>query len=855
MTTNSTARSGGATTVESRTDTYSIDDIVKDVQLIPYIREAVVEFYATKLKPNTRIYAFFDGQPVSEFCRDIGFQLTAANAATATQLVEYGSPLITDANGEFRGEFKIPAGRFFVGEKKLVLSDDQNLSGDPDMESTRAEAVYFAGGLDITKQSVTLNVITPSFETSQIAETPINTPPTSRPVVVPTPVPEAPTDLCAGPVLSPACRCARSGGAWCADPVAQSFIVDNDMFISGLDIYFKQVDMLSDRIFVEIRNMVNGYPGATVLAVKYYTPDQIQPFISDDSTTAFRVSFDTPVFVEGNNQYCFVVGGASPNTRLWFARLGEEVVNIPGKIVEVPATTEVSFRSLNGTTWNAEQFEQIKYKLYRAKFQPGEMKIVFENDHSQDGWDLPDNPFQTQSGQTRVRVYHKNHGLTAGDRVSISLFDLEPFLIRYSDFVPQIGQTIHTSTGRGIITNITSTAVANEYRITVKNMSGIMTAGQTYTCDAMTRSVRDLFLASSMNSRKALSITLNQCYGQVLENSYGVRFPDGTIAGIPVSEFNTEYTSGSLGHSVIEVDSQDTFIINMQTPANRTGRFGGSFIRIYGCNEKYDVFNVSGAYLPYRSSESWKLEGIGHGDIGSIFESANYQRQPALQFQTQEDRFLGQPYKIASEANEQIQLGTDRSIEVTGTFGTTSEFSSPVINLDSFSITTISNRVEMMDREALRSIPVGEPTWVAEEDMVNGTESYKYVTRTVNLAAPANDIHIYLDVYKDLQADFDVYIKRVSVHESNSIEQLPWMKVTGLMKNRSSTDLTDFIEYHIIASEHIVPYSDDGNDYPGWLDGNGEPEPFTAFKVKLVGKTRNSAKPPLFRALRIIAVT
>jgi hypothetical protein len=34
------------TTVDSRTDTYTINDVVKDVQIIPYIRSRTVEFYA-----------------------------------------------------------------------------------------------------------------------------------------------------------------------------------------------------------------------------------------------------------------------------------------------------------------------------------------------------------------------------------------------------------------------------------------------------------------------------------------------------------------------------------------------------------------------------------------------------------------------------------------------------------------------------------------------------------------------------------------------------------------------------------------------------------------------------------------
>lgn len=855
------ARTGTATTVESRVDTYNIDDIVKDVQIVPFIRTRDVEFYATKMKPNTRVYAFFDGTPVSEFCRDIGFQLSSANAATASQLVEFGSPLITDANGELRGVFRIPGGRFFTGEKAFVLSDDPGLTGDEDMETTSSSAVYFAGGLDVTKQDVSLNIITPSFQTSQISETQTsNETNTSRETttVVSNDPPQF-QDECGGAfsrfeMFNSMCGCARNpGNRLCGDPVAQAFIADNEMFVTGLDLFFRQVDVYSDRIFVELRTMVNGYPGPTRLAVKNYTPDQIQPFCSEDSTTPFVVNFDTPVFIEGNTQYCFVVGGYSPNTRIWVARLGDEVVNMPGKIVETPATTEVSFRSLNGSTWNAEQFEQIKFNLRQANFQAGTMNLVFENEHLEEVFNLENNPFQTQVAQTRVRVFHKNHGFTVADRVSLSLFENVPFLIEMADFVPQIGQKMHTTTGAGTIKDIKSHSVANQYYVTLTNVSGIMTAGQTYTCDALVKGVRDWYIVSSMNTQKPASYTLNQCTGTVVQNSYGTKYPLGTIGGIPVSEFNNEHATSSLGHSIVEVDSMDSYIINVQTPATETGRFGGTQIIAYNGNEKYDVFNVSGAYIPYRSSESWNMTGIGHGETGGIFEASNYQAQPAIAFQTQEDKFLGQPYKIASKVNEQIMLSGGRSITVAGTF-TNSANSSPVVNLDTFSVTTISNRVEWQNQGLLENTPTGEATYVPEQDIVNGTEKYKYVTKTVNLAQPANDIHIYVDAYKDLNADFDIYIKRMTQHDSGSIEQQPWMKVTGLVKNRSSVDLSDFIEYHVIASEHIVPYIEDGESYPGWTDGV-EPDPFVSFKVKLVGKSRNSAKPPLFRALRIIAVT
>lgn len=873
--TKTSTRTGTVTTVESRTDSYSIDDIVKDVQIIPFIRSKRVEFYVTKLKPFTRVYAFFDGQNVSAFCRDIGFQLSSNNASTATQLVEYGSPLITDANGELRGEFLIPGGRFFTGDRKFVLTDDSTFSGDPDLETTRAEAMYFAGGLDVTKQDVTLNIVTPEFKQSQVTETTTSTSSdTSRetttditappPGPVIDPPPPAPPALClpTGTGIFPdnrvantsieaeSCRCALGRRSWeCNDPIAQGFLVEEDMFISSVDVYFKTVDIVSDRIFVDIRTMVNGYPGPTKLVTKEFTPDQIAPFCSEDSTVPFKVEFSVPVYVEKNNQYCIVVGGASPNTRVWVAHLGQEVVNMPGKIVETPPTGQVSFRSLNGSTWNAEQFEQVKFKLYRANFEAGEMSLTFENDHSDDVWVLEENPLQFQSGSTKIRVFQKNHGLTPGDRVSLSLFDSEPFRIKYSDFVPQIGQFIHTTTGGGYVDTITSTNVENEYMVTLRQMSGVMTSGQTYTGDSLVKTVRDSYLVDSIGSKRAHNVTLNQCFGQVLENNFSIKYPGAILAGVPIAELNTEWTSSSIGHSVTAVDSMDSFIINVSTPATMTGRFGGQNIKLYKTNEKYEMFNVSGAYLAYRSSESWTLSGIAHGPEGTPFESMDYNRMPAVSFNTQEDKFLGQPYKIASSANESVNLGGDKSIEVNAKFGVRYGNLSPMINLDTFSITTVSNRVEWLDPAALAQEPAGVQNFWSEEDPINGSESFKYVTKTVNLANPANDLNIFVDVFRDLNADFDIYVKTLPVYGEGTIESQPWQKAQ-ITKSRSSVDLTDFIEYHVVASEQIVPYTSNGDSYPGW-----SAEPFSSFKVKIVGRTKNSAKPPLFKSLRIIAVT
>lgn len=842
------------TTTDSRTDTYTINDVVKDVQIIPYIRSKVVEFYATKMKPNTRVYAFFDGQAVSQFCRDIGFQLSSSNSSTASQLVSYGSPLITDSNGDLYGEFKIPDGRFFTGTREFVLSDDSTLSGDPDMETTRANAVYFAGGVSVDTQTVTLNVVTPT-STRPSTNDSNKSPETAS--AIPQPSQDClksqkkyhPNNYYA------ICLCVAMGGTagTCGDPVAQGITLDEDKFVTGIDLYFKSVDNSSDRIFVQIRDMVNGYPGTTVLTNKTFLPSELKNYVSDDSSKAFKVVFDTPVYLQGATQYCFVVGGYSPNTKLWFAETGGTVVNMNGKIVEQQTTAEASFRSLNGNTWNAVQTEQIKFNLYTAVFDTSPMNLVFENDHSDDHWSLAADPFQTQTGQTRIRVFARDHGLTVGDKVSISLFDNVPFTVSITDYVPQVSQLMKTSTGSGYVSSVTPTATANVYTITLINVSGSLKSGQGYTCDSKVRSVRDTELVAALGSQKSSSYILNSCTGTVISDIYASSFPTGAIAGIPVGEFNSEFVSGSTGLSVIEVTNQDAFIINVQTPATSSGRTGGSGISMYNSNYKYDIFNVSGIYLPYLSSESWTLTGIGHGDTGDLFETSNYQYLPAAKITPASDVFLNQPMKMASAVNESIQLGASgKSVSVQASFTPADSTTSPMVNLDTFSITTISNRVESVTKADFSTIPVvsGDPIWYAEEDVSNGNGIYKYVTKTVNLETAANDIHVYLDVYKDLNSDFDIYFKVLNSSSSDSIESQPWIKANNVSKTRSSVDTTDFIEYNIVASEACTAYTSNTVSYTGWPN-----QPFVAFKVKIVGTSKNSSKPPLFQSLRVIAVT
>ena len=87
-------RTGLRTTAVARTVLDSQGDRVLSSVLIPFIRARDVEFTAQGMRPNTRVYPFFDNVDVSAFVTPTG--------GTA------GSNIVTNTNGTATGTFSIP---------------------------------------------------------------------------------------------------------------------------------------------------------------------------------------------------------------------------------------------------------------------------------------------------------------------------------------------------------------------------------------------------------------------------------------------------------------------------------------------------------------------------------------------------------------------------------------------------------------------------------------------------------------------------------------------------------------------------------------------------------------------------
>ena len=352
----------------------SIGDRIVNVAFVPFVRSRTISFVGTRMKPNTRVYPYFDNIAVATYCTPTGGSL--------------GGNVVTDANGACSGTFAIPDPtnnanpRWRTGQRVFRLTSSATNDTSSDVE-TSAEADYVARGILETVQNTIISTREPRLERQATTENRSITRASTR-------------------------RSERTVG-W-VDPLAQTFMIDDvgGVFLTSVDLFFSTKDS-NIPITVQIREVVNGYPGSVIVPFSEVSLNPSSVNISTDGTTATKFNFSGPVYLQENVEYCFVVLANSNEYNAYVGRLGETVIGSDRTISQQPYAG-VMFKSQNGSTWTAEQNEDIKFTLNRAEFSNVVGRVTLCNE-SLPARKLKNNPIRTTQGSDVVRVYHPNHGM------------------------------------------------------------------------------------------------------------------------------------------------------------------------------------------------------------------------------------------------------------------------------------------------------------------------------------------------------------------------------------------------------------------------------------------------------------
>ena len=499
---NNQARQGIRSKVVPKIDRKSLGDTILSTSAIPWIRSRNIGFNVFRLKPRTRFYAFFDGVAVTTYitpkvieiiknsttdsrtnetpfvvgetvrgetsgCQvkvvapDDGYTTNPYGKGTETLPTTYASQtqylnhditaisetvspdffgnmqvgevlvgqtsgakavvqdrrLLTDNVGNIQGTFFVPSPkndanpRWATGTRNVRFSTNESNSTTPGTVDSSAQTTYSAQG---TLQTVQENIL--AVRNAEIVQDTVS----ENRVVEST-------------------RTEDRQIGW-YDPLAQSFIVEEDggMFLTGVDIYFQTKDT-NIPISMQIRTMTNGYPTKTILPFSDVTinPDQVE--ISESAAIPTRFTFRAPVYIKSSIEYCFVLLSDSNEYKVWISRMGDVDVTGTRTISEQPYAG-VLFKSQNASTWTADQYEDLKFTVFRADFTETTGTVTLNNTPQGRGnggiHRLISNPIQTIKPKTNFVLptgvdYVFTQGsrlkqVTTGSEATVVSFDSTP---------------------------------------------------------------------------------------------------------------------------------------------------------------------------------------------------------------------------------------------------------------------------------------------------------------------------------------------------------------------------------------------------------------------------------------------
>ncbi len=450
-------REGMRTTITESFDEHSVGDRVVSRDLIPYMRARNVEFDGKRMKPLTRMYAFFDGVDVSKYCvpklleiemssgvfqvgetvvgrtqstglgednndtsARITFRVAQSNhregeydlptkiypenpytnqvlpeaySSTSTILnvdtyslsneaqgayfgwVDIGMDLVGESSGaqaaisdlrlvsdlaaSIKGSYYIPNPnninfpRFETGSKTFTLVNDED--NDQNTASTIAEEAYTAAGTLETVQENIVSVRNARIEQKQEFQERAVTRTTGLQVV--------------GSQVISENRQENAVVGW-YDPLAQSFLVDEEtgVFITECDIFFRSKDDMDVPMVFQIRSMKGGFPTQHIVPFSEIVLDPGDITTSGDGSVPTTIRMKAPVYLEGGNEYAICLASNSTKYSVYISRIGENDLLTQTYISNQPYLGSL-FKSQNASTWEASQWEDLKFTLYRADFE------------------------------------------------------------------------------------------------------------------------------------------------------------------------------------------------------------------------------------------------------------------------------------------------------------------------------------------------------------------------------------------------------------------------------------------------------------------------------------------------------
>jgi hypothetical protein len=758
-------RQGIKTSVNYATIKQDLGEKVVDVRLAETIRSRLVKFVAERMKPNTRVYPFFDGINVSQWCKPDYDQMRGH--ATPGETVNYGTPMVTDAQGKLIGYFNIPdpktsPRKFKTGTRQFKLTSSSTNSSDS--SNTTAFANYTASGVIETKQKSILSIRIPQMVAEAVVDNKI--------------IYDQQTIVTSEPTT-----------CW-IDPIAETILITDDpgCFITRVDLWFTSKPSTSSLpipVSIQIRNSNNGYPGPHIVPgtdVSKY-PSEVRIIDVNSSSigsyayweqTRTSFIFDMPVFLPKGEHALCVLSDSNSYEVLAATKSGQEK---PDEVqFDYRTRQEISsepylgsmFKSQNGSTWTAMQESDLTFRIFKAQFPVGSRSFTMVN-KDLELESLLANPFKFVSGSVNARVHHPNHGLLPGQYTTIS------------------GSTI----GTGVLTGDLDTIDGNWLIHDVDHDNYVIVMPNQAT--ASTEDGGDSVLASKGHLIDQGHIILNQMVLPQTDATYQMKMTDADAMTLSSSWIPTQTNKDFVPGQTYVVNAlvntpNPSAILNCTLTTNNTNltpiidltRAG-----IICINNRIDDFDVSGYY----NNDGLDTVVIGT-DQSVVFAPS--------------DRTISITYGSSSDAQsimDQIQIGQYIKVTCVNESDDEITFNSGRMLIEDISVSG-SNVVITTDRTTL----VNSETYTADIDLLTryideiaptgGTAIASYVMKRVALEATSGALKVIFSAVRPPTCTIDLYYKLQRVDDIRLFDDIPYTKAETLQDVAISMRPDDYKEYN-----------------------------------------------------------
>jgi hypothetical protein len=755
-----------------------IGDFLTDFDFNPFVREQEVYFVVTGLRPGARHYVFFDKKTIDARPGEVAdlASIVSSESLSKNDTFKFtgskSANLVANSTGGLAGCIFIPGNTFNVGQKEVLIADVDSISS---LDTSVSKAMVYFNAYNFNKQIKSLTMVTKapsSFQTTEKVTRTVNTAVVSR-VSVHT-----------------------------VDPLAQTFNINfnegtDGVFLTKVDLYFRSKDP-SSGITVQIRETDNGYPAPAILAQKQISSSGAQT--SNVGSVATTVTFDTPIFVRNNKDYCITLipDGNSPNWLAWTSVPGQPDVDT-NQVDNGDFGAGVLFVSSNDKVWTPIQNEDLKFTIYYANFTSHTANIVLENE-PYEFLTLTGVEGSFQGGERvaqKASAYIANSAVFTGNTSSSVLSTSTSLTSNVS-----VGDYLLMVNANNITTSLTGTVTANGTHTNVSgsgtSFSTQLTVGDYIYINNNIREVRSISNTTHMNLDAPLqsNVAANLFYGvtesfqvsKVLSvNSTSISLKDNL-------EKNINNTTAWVGVQrvvsavVDKVDTNDTVVLRDSNAANTTflfaatGRLVGSTSDAVASISSVDDFTVN--YCEPHISTIVPLPATISLTQTIAGTTAASQSQP-INFGVSNKTIY--EAEIRSRSNEILSYSGAKSLQVSVGLSKPSTVSkiSPVVDLIPASMVVLQNKINnLYDNETTRY----------------GNAKVKYISKKVVLAdgLDAEDLKVYLTSYRPSGTDVKVYCKVLSNDDNESFDTKEWsvmnLETTSNLFSDSANE-DDYLEY------------------------------------------------------------